>query len=128
MPSVVQGKRFGVPLRSTVFGANGCHPRLTPPPRPLRAVGSVAVAIEHFTWTAHAQLRLAQRLLDRLEVEQAIREGHDAREVNDGRAQWLVRGETAAGPGFEVIYDHPHGDDVETVRIVSVWRVDQTGR
>jgi len=85
------------------------------------------MTIEHFTWTAHAQLRLAQRHLDRLEVEQAIREGHDAREVNDGRAQWLVRGETAAGAVFEVIYDHPHGDDIETVRIVSVWRVDQAG-
>jgi len=85
------------------------------------------MTIEHFTWTAHAQLRLAQRHLDRLEVEQAIREGHDAREVNDGRAQWLVRSETAAGAVFEVIYDHPHGDDIETVRIVSVWRVDQAG-
>ncbi|HZV75950.1 MAG TPA: DUF4258 domain-containing protein [Conexibacter sp.] len=81
------------------------------------------MAIEHFTWTAHAQLRLAQRHLDRLEVERAIREGHDAREVNDGRAQWLVRGTTETGAPFEVIHDHPHGDDIETVRIVSMWRI-----
>jgi Domain of unknown function (DUF4258) len=86
------------------------------------------MAIEHFTWTTHAQLRLAQRHLDRLDVEQAIREGHDARAVNDGRAQWLVRSVTAAGADFAVIYDHPHGDDIETVRIVSVWRLKQTSR
>jgi hypothetical protein len=81
------------------------------------------MAIERFIWTAHAQLRLGQRHLDRLEVEQAIREGHDAREVNDGRAQWLVRGTTPTDAAFEVIYDHPHGEDVETVRIVTVWRI-----
>lgn len=85
------------------------------------------MGIEHFVWTVHAQLRLQQRHLHHEEIEGAIREGHDAREVNDGRAQWLVRGETAAGAVFEVIYDHPHGDDIETVRIVSVWRVDQAG-
>lgn len=81
------------------------------------------MTIEHFFWTTHAQMRLAQRHLDRLEVERAIREGHDAREINDGRAQWLGRGATEADATFEVIYDHPHGDDIETVRIVSVWRI-----
>ncbi|HYV15457.1 MAG TPA: DUF4258 domain-containing protein [Conexibacter sp.] len=81
------------------------------------------MAIEHYVWTDHAQLRLGQRHLDRLEIEHAISEGHDAREVNDGRAQWLVRGTTADGTTFEAIYDHPHGGDVETVRIVSVWRL-----
>jgi len=60
--------------------------------------------------------------LDRHEVEQAISHGHDAREVNDGRAQWLVRGTTADGTPFEAIYDHPHGGNADTVRIVSVWR------
>jgi Domain of unknown function (DUF4258) len=39
------------------------------------------MAIEHFVWTAHAQLRLGQRQLSRDEVEHAIRDGHDAREV-----------------------------------------------
>lgn len=81
------------------------------------------MAIERFTWTTHAQLRLGQRHLDRREVEQAIREGHDAREVNGGRAQWPVRGTTADAAPFEAIYDHSHGGDVETVRIVSVWRL-----
>jgi uncharacterized protein DUF4258 len=78
--------------------------------------------IERFVWTVHAQQRLGQRRLDRLEVEQAIRQGHDAREVNDGRAQWRVRGVTLQGASFEAIYDHPHDDDVTAVRIVSVWR------
>jgi hypothetical protein len=81
------------------------------------------MAIEHHVWTAHAQQRLQQRRLDRREIEQAISDGHDAREVNDGRAEWLVRGTTADGTPFEAIYDYPHRDDVETVRIVSVWRL-----
>jgi hypothetical protein len=81
------------------------------------------MSIDHYVWTAHAQQRIQQRRLDRHEVERAISQGHDAREVNDGRAQWLVRGTTADGTPFEAIYDHPHGGDVETVRIVSVWRL-----
>jgi Domain of unknown function (DUF4258) len=81
------------------------------------------MSIERSVWTAHAQQRIQQRRLDRHEVEQAIRQGHDSREVNDGRAQWLVRGTTADGTPFEAIYDHPHRGDVETVRIVSVWRL-----
>lgn len=81
------------------------------------------MGIERYVWTAHAQQRIQQRRLDRREIEQAIGDGHDAREVNDGRAEWLVRGTTADGTAFEAIYDHPHGGDVETVRIVSVWRL-----
>lgn len=81
------------------------------------------MGIEHYVWTAHARQRLHQRRLASHEVEQAISDGHDAREVNDGRAQWLVRGTTADGTPFEAIYDHPHSGDVETVRIVSVWRI-----
>ncbi len=46
------------------------------------------------------------------------------REVNDGRAEWLISGETLEGVAFEAIYDHPHGDDGGAVRIVSVWRLD----
>lgn len=43
--------------------------------------------------------------------------------ARDGRAQWLVRGTTADGTPFETIYDHPHDGDVDTVRIVSGWRL-----
>lgn len=78
--------------------------------------------IERFVWTAHAELRLAQRRLSHEDVEHAIRVGHDTREVNDGRAQWLVRGTAADGDPFEAIYDHPHGADTGAVRIVSAWR------
>ena len=80
--------------------------------------------IERFVWTEHARMRLAQRGLDAVDVEQAIRSGHAVREVSDGRAEWLVSGVLSNGTPFEAIYDHPHGDDEAAVRIVSVWRRD----
>lgn len=80
--------------------------------------------IERFVWTEHAEDRLRQRRLDASDVEEAIKDRHAEREVNDGRAEWLVSGETADGTAFEAIYDHPHGDDEAAVRIVSVWRLD----
>ncbi|HEX3173321.1 MAG TPA: DUF4258 domain-containing protein [Solirubrobacterales bacterium] len=80
--------------------------------------------IERFVWTEHAEARLRQRQLDAAEVEQAIKERHSEREANDGRAEWLVSGQTADGTVFEAIYDNPHGDDEAAVRIVSVWRLD----
>jgi hypothetical protein len=82
------------------------------------------VEIERFVWTEHAEDRLRQRRLDAADVEQAIQHRHAEREVNDGRAEWLVSGETPDGVPFEAIYDHPHGDDGSAVRIVSVWRLD----
>jgi len=82
------------------------------------------VEIERFVWTEHARMRVAQRHLDPAAIEQAIIEGHAEREVNDGRAEWLVAGVLADGTAFEAIYDHPHGDDDTAVRIVSVWRLD----
>lgn len=80
--------------------------------------------IERFVWTEHAEDRLRQRRLDAADVEEAIKDRHAEREVNDGRAEWLVSGETTDGTAFEAIYDHPHGDDETAVRIVSVWRLD----
>jgi hypothetical protein len=82
------------------------------------------VEIERFVWTEHAEDRLRQRRLDASDVEEAIKDRHAEREVNDGRAEWLVSGETTDGTAFEAIYDHPHGDDEAAVRIVSVWRLD----
>jgi hypothetical protein len=82
------------------------------------------VEIERFVWIEHAEMRLGQRRLTAADVEQAIRDGHLDRQVNDGRAEWLVSGKTADGTAFEAIYDHPHGDDETAVRIVSVWRLD----
>lgn len=79
--------------------------------------------IERFVWTEHAEDRLRQRRLDASDVEEAIKDRHAEREVNDGRAEWLVSGETTDGTAFEAIYDHPHGDDETEVRIVSVWRL-----
>lgn len=82
------------------------------------------VEVERFTWTEHARMRIADRGLDATEVEQAIRSGHAEREVNDGRAEWLVSGVLSDGTAFEAIYDHPHGNDQTAVRIVSAWRLD----
>lgn len=80
--------------------------------------------IERFVWTIHAKDRLAERRLDAADVEQAIKGRHAERQSNDGRAEWLVGGQTPGGVAFEAIYDHPDGDDESAVRIVSVWRLD----
>jgi hypothetical protein len=79
------------------------------------------MAIERFVWTIHAEDRRSQRLLDRSELERAIRDGHADRQINRGRADWLVGGLLVDGRRFEVVYDHPHGNDHAAVRIVSVW-------
>jgi Domain of unknown function (DUF4258) len=82
------------------------------------------VSIGTFIWTDHALLRLSQRRLDRVDVEDAIRTNHDERKANDGQADWLVRAMTPQGTRIEAIYDHPVGNDEATVRIVSAWRVE----
>jgi hypothetical protein len=81
------------------------------------------VAIEYFIWTAHALLRLDERHLGRSDVEQAIRDGHGGRKVNNGQADWLIEGITANGVRFEAVYDHPVGNGEPAARIVSAWRV-----
>ncbi|HTC59825.1 MAG TPA: DUF4258 domain-containing protein [Solirubrobacteraceae bacterium] len=65
------------------------------------------MAIERFVWSSHAILRLDQRHLTQSDVEQAIRDGHRGRQVNDGQADWLIQGMTAYGVRFEAVYDHP---------------------
>jgi hypothetical protein len=82
------------------------------------------VSVETFIWTHHALLRLSQRRLDRLDVEEAIRANHDERKANDGRADWLIRAMTPLGVRIEAIYDHPAGDDEATIRVVSAWRLE----
>jgi hypothetical protein len=79
------------------------------------------MAIERFIWTTHAEKRRTERLLDRAELERAIRDGHANRHINRGRADWLIDGLLADGRRFEIVYDHPHGADHAAVRIVSVW-------
>jgi hypothetical protein len=82
------------------------------------------MAIERFEWTHHAEVRLGERHLTRGEVEQAIRDGHGNRQINAGRADWLLVGTTTAGVPFEAVYDHPAHGDINTARIVSTWRLD----
>jgi hypothetical protein len=79
------------------------------------------MAIERFVWTAHAEDRRVERRLDHAAVERAIRDGHRTRQINNGRADWLVRGALAEDRRFTVVYDHPHGADRAAVCIVSVW-------
>jgi Domain of unknown function (DUF4258) len=82
------------------------------------------MAIERIIWTDHALLRIEQRQLARFEVEEAIRDAHDARSPNDGKADSLISASLAAGRQIEAIYDHPVRGDTTVVRVISVWRVD----
>jgi len=77
--------------------------------------------IERFIWTTHAEKRRTERLLDRSELERAIRDGHGERQINRGEADWRIYGLLADGRHFVIAYDHPHGSDHAAVRIVSVW-------
>jgi hypothetical protein len=82
------------------------------------------MAIERFLWTHHAESRLHERHLTRGDIEQAIRDGHSKRQVNDGQADWLLVGVTTNGVPFEVIYDHPAHGETTTARVISAWRLD----
>ncbi|MGH2904530.1 MAG: hypothetical protein ACRDK7_13240 [Solirubrobacteraceae bacterium] len=77
--------------------------------------------IERFIWTIHTEDKRIKRLLVRSELERAIRDGHADRQINQGRADWLVDGLLADGRRFEAVYDNPHGRDRAAIRIVSVW-------
>lgn len=79
------------------------------------------MTIERFIWTIHAERRRRLRLLDRLDVERAIRDGHGTPRINRGQADWVAYGLCTDGRRFTVVYDHPHNSDDEAVRIVSVW-------
>jgi hypothetical protein len=80
--------------------------------------------IERFIWTTHAEDRLDDRHLTRSEVERAIRDGLSHRQLNYGKADWLLAGITITGISFEAVYDHPAQGQPATARVVSVWRVD----
>ncbi len=86
------------------------------------------MGIERFIWTDHAQQRVYERGLAPAEVERLISEQHDARELNQGEADWRLYGARTDGRGFAVIYDQPvHGEE-STVRIVSVWTLRSSGQ
>lgn len=79
------------------------------------------MAIERFVWTDHAELRLGERGLTRSEVEEAVREAHPVREVNQGDADWRVYGARSDGRRFAVVYDNPVRADPGAARVVSAW-------
>lgn len=66
-------------------------------------------------WTAHALERLTERGLTRETVEQAVRDLHPTRETNAGEADRRI------DAGRYVLYDHPDGDDVDAIRIITAW-------
>lgn len=86
------------------------------------------MAIERFIWTDHAELRLGERGLTRSEVEEAVREGHPIREVNQGDADWRVYGLRSDGRKFAVLYDNPVRGDAGAARVVSAWPLRGNGR
>lgn len=77
--------------------------------------------VDSIIWTDHAELRLGQRGLTRFEVEEAVREGHEARVANRGDADWRVEAVRGDGRRFVVIYDCPVRGDASLARVVSVW-------
>jgi Domain of unknown function (DUF4258) len=89
------------------------------------------MAIRRFIWTDHAELRLEDRGFARVDIENAIREGHLVRSLNLGDADWRIHGVRSDSRPFAVIYDHPVRGDKSAVRIVSMWslrRVDLQSR
>jgi uncharacterized protein DUF4258 len=85
------------------------------------------VEIERFIWTEHAELRLVQRGLTMLEVEEAVRDGHEIREANQGDADWRIEGVRADGRKFAVIYDNPVRGDASAACVVSAWPLRGSG-
>jgi hypothetical protein len=86
------------------------------------------LAIERFIWTDHAELRLGQRGLTTADVEEAVREGHEIREINQGDADWRVEGVRRDGRRFAVIYDNPVRGDANAACVVSAWPLRGGGR
>ena len=86
------------------------------------------MGIERFFWTDHAELRLGQRGLTKIDIEEAIREGHANRESNHGDAAWRVEGVRADSCRFVVVYDNPALGDEGAARIVSAWPLRGIGR
>jgi hypothetical protein len=77
--------------------------------------------VDRIYWTRHALLRVVQRGLFQGEVERVIRQGHSARALNRGEADWRIYGTRSDGRRFVVVYDSPALGDPAAARIVSVW-------
>jgi hypothetical protein len=86
------------------------------------------VAIERFIWTDHAELRLGQRGLTTADVEEAVREEHENREINQGDADWRVEAVRPDGRRFAVIYDNPVRGDASAACVISAWPLRRGGR
>lgn len=76
-------------------------------------IGKVALKL---MWTTHALERLPERGLTHEMVERAVQDGHARREANRGPADWRID----AGHFF-VLYDHPADEDIDKIRVITVW-------
>ena len=86
------------------------------------------MSIDRIIWTDHAELRLGQRGLTRFEVEAAVRDTDDVREVNRGDADWRIEGVRADGRKFVVVYDCPVDGEENVACVVSAWPLRKTRR
>ncbi len=68
-------------------------------------------------WSDHALTKAELLGLARADVEEAVLSAHGRRARNPKSADWLV-----IFGQYVIAYNHPDGDDLETARIVTVWR------
>jgi len=68
-------------------------------------------------WTAHALEKATLLSISRIDVEQVVIEHHHRRRRNARSADWLL----TAGR-LVIAYDHPHGTDMTTARVITLWR------
>lgn len=77
--------------------------------------------VTRIIWSAHAQRRRSQRLIDQVAVENTILANHSNRMINRGEADWRLDGLLADGRRFAVVYDHPAHSDPGVALVVSLW-------
>jgi hypothetical protein len=76
-------------------------------------------------WTKHAEGRLEKWLLERSDVERALRREHCRRRPNKGKADWRIDADLPARAGrLTVLYDYCEKVDPSLARIVTVWTDD----
>jgi hypothetical protein len=76
--------------------------------------------IDEIHWTVHGARRRRRRRVDEVEVEGAIRQGHEFREANVGRADWRLRWDREDGIRVTVLYDFPMRGSEAAASVVSV--------
>jgi len=68
-------------------------------------------------WTDHALAKAQLLGITRIDVEDAVLEGHPSRSKNTGAADWLV-----VSGRLAIAYNHPADGDELVAVIVTLWR------